>query len=83
MKYSQESISNIITGVVGVAILSSLAILVHANAANSQEIPTINGVHAIVGSVEVSPGICQVDYYNTITKDLYQLNESCDNDNLN
>ena len=83
MKYSQESISNIITGVVGVAILSSLAILVYANSANSQEIPTINGVHAIVGSVEVSPGICQVDYYNTITKDLYQLNESCDNDNLN
>ena len=36
----------------------------------------------IVGYVETSPGICQVDYYNTITKDLYQLNESCDNDNL-
>ena len=82
MKYSQETVANILGTIMGVFVLGSLAILVHANAANSQEIPTINQVHAVVGSVEVSPGVCQVDYYNTITKDLYQLNESCDSDNL-
>ena len=82
MKYSHETIANILGAIMGVTILGSLAIMVYANSANSQEIPTINQVHAVVGSVEVSPGVCQVDYYNTITKDLYQLNESCDNDNL-
>ena len=82
MKYSQETISNILGTIIGVTILGSLAILVHTNAAKSQEIPTINQVHAVVGNVEVSPGVCQVDYYNTITKEIYQLNESCNNDNL-